>query len=81
MVWELLAYETDRRVANAVRYRAYTQSRGKAKAFESIPKIQHSDSGHGTVFVAHEHSGPREPRVYDLAAYVDAQIHKQRRQT
>lgn len=55
-----------------VRYRAYTTSAKRAAAFERIPKINFTDSGHGIVFTQHEHprGKRREPNEKMLSAYV-----------
>lgn len=70
MTWLLIAYNTDSRYRTDIRYRAYTTSEKKAEAFRHIPKIQFSDSGHGIVFAAYEHTGPKLPPVTTLAAHV-----------
>jgi hypothetical protein len=70
MVWELLAYNTDMRYRDDVRYRQYTRSKKKAERFAQIPKIQFTDSGHGIVFVAREHSGKRKPTIRQVADWV-----------
>ena len=70
MVWELLAYNTDSRYRDDIRYRDYTTNRKKAEAFNKIPKIQFTDSGHGIVFYSHIHIGSRKPKVYILSDYV-----------
>ena len=49
MVYELLAYNTE--CMQDIRYRKYTTSKKKAEAFNNIPKIQFTDSGHGIVFL------------------------------
>lgn len=70
--WLLEGFGTDRRYSDDVRYRAYTSSKRKAEAFNQIPKIQFTDSGHGVVFCATEvKPGARrlEPR-YVLDEYV-----------
>ena len=70
--WMLEAFNTDRRYRDDVRYRAYTTSSKKAVAFDRIPKIQFSDSGHGIVFAARE-LPPRTRKLenrYELADYV-----------
>lgn len=59
MTWVLEAYDTDCR---DVRHRSYTTSRKKAEAFDRIPRIQFSDSGHGIVFSATE-LAPRTKRL------------------
>ena len=59
MVYELIGYNTDSRYRDDVRHREYTMSAKKAELFRQIPKIQFTDSGHGIVFAAHEHRGPR----------------------
>lgn len=59
-VWELIGYGTDSRYDD-VRHREYTTSAKKAALFEQIPRIQFTDSGHGVVFVARPHRGPRKP--------------------
>ena len=69
MVYELVAYNTDQRYDD-VRYRRYTNSKKKAEAFEKIPKIQFTDSGHGIVFCTREHSGLRKQTCSQLADYV-----------
>lgn len=70
--WILKGFNTDSRYPDDVRYRAYTSSKRKAEAFNQIPKIQFTDSGHGVVFCATEvKPGTRrlEPR-YALDEYV-----------
>lgn len=69
MTYELLAYNTDCRYDD-IRYRSYTTSKKKAEAFENIPKIQFSDSGHGIVFVARKHNGPKAKCIDILRDYV-----------
>ena len=70
MVYELFAYNTDSRYSNDIRYREYTTSRKKAEAFNRIPKIQFTDSGHGICFGYRIHIGSRKPRIYSLNDYV-----------
>lgn len=70
-VWELIGYNTDSRYDD-VRHREYTQSEKRADAFAQIPKIQFTDSGHGIVFAAREHSGKRKPTVN--LSYVGEQL-------
>lgn len=70
MVYELVAFNTDSRYPNDVRYREYTSSKKRAESFNKIPKIQFSDSGHGIVFSAGEHKGKRKPRIHTLSSYV-----------
>ena len=73
MIYELEAYNTDRRFDD-VRWREYTASRKKADLFARIPKIQFSDSGHGIVFSSRLHTGKRKPEIRILAEYVRAQL-------
>jgi hypothetical protein len=61
MVYELIGFSTDSRDRDDVRHREYTTSEKKARLFDLIPKIQFTDSGHGIVFAAVEHSGRRLP--------------------
>jgi hypothetical protein len=70
--WELIAYNTDSRYRDDIRYREYTRSRTRAEAFERIPKIQFSDSGHELIFAARElpPRTRREPLRYQLSDYV-----------
>jgi hypothetical protein len=71
MVYELVARNTDSRYWDRdVRWREYTTSKKKAEAFRKIPKIQFSDSGHGIVFMSHEHKGPRKPVVREVWEHV-----------
>lgn len=70
MVFELIAFNTDCRYQDDVRYREYTSSRKKADKFKEIPKIQFTDSGHGIVFHTREHHGRRKPTVSVLSVYV-----------
>ena len=70
MVYELVAYNTDCRFQQDVRYRAYTSSKKKADAFDKIPKIQFTDSGHGIVFNSREHKGHRKSCINILSDYV-----------
>ena len=70
MIYELLAYNTDCRYQQDIRYREYTKSKKKADAFNEIPKIQFTDSGHGIVFSASEHKGAKKPIVRILSDYV-----------
>lgn len=60
--WLLEGYGTDSRYGGDVRYRAYTTSRKKAEAFNKIPRIQFTDSGHGIEFIAIE-LAPRTKRL------------------
>lgn len=71
MLYELEAYSTANYLD--VRYRAYTTSRKKAEAFEKIPKIQFTDSGHGIVFTALEVKKRRE-EVKTLFEYVNSSL-------
>lgn len=68
MLYELEAYSTANYLD--VRYRAYTTSKKKAEAFEKIPKIQFTDSGHGIIFTALEVKRRRE-EVRTLSEYVN----------
>jgi hypothetical protein len=70
--WLLEAYGTDSRYGDDVRFRAYTTSRKQAEAFNAIPRIQFTDSGHGIVFSAIELAPrtPRKPKRYELSGYV-----------
>jgi len=70
MTYELEAYNTDCRYQDDVRYRAYTTSKQKAEAFNKIPKIQFTDSGHGIVFCSRELRGKRKSTIYVLSNYV-----------
>ena len=70
MIYELVAYNTDCRYASDIRYRAYTSSKKKSEAFDRIPKIQFTDSGHGVVFCSYEHKGHRKPCISILSDYV-----------
>ncbi len=74
MTYELEAYNTDCRHPNDVRYRSYTSSKKKAEAFNKIPKIQFTDSGHGIVFHAREHRGHRKETRSELRDYVNKYI-------
>jgi len=74
MVYELVAYNTDCRYSQDVRYRVYTTSKKKAEAFDKIPKIQFTDSGHGIVFCTREHKGHREKTISVLRDYVKKYI-------
>lgn len=73
MLYELEAYSTAN--YSDIRYRAYTTSKKKADAFESIPKIQFTDSGHGIVFSAHLVS-KRKPTNNSLSEYVRKHLNK-----
>lgn len=61
MLWVLLGYSTDTRGEGGVRHREYTTSERKAERFARIPRLDFTDSGHGIVFVAEPHRGPRKP--------------------
>lgn len=74
MVWELIAFNTDCRYRQDVRYREYTASGRKAEAFDKIPRIQFTDSGHGIEFSASEHKGARKPLVSTLREYVQKHL-------
>ena len=74
MVYELIAYNTDCRYQEDVRFREYTSSKKKADKFDNIPKIQFSDSGHGIVFQSREHRGARKKPVSVLREYVRKHI-------
>ena len=69
-VYLLEGYNTDSRYMDDIRYRAYTTSKKKADAFNKIPKIQFTDSGHGIVFSASEYRGKQKPTRYELDRYV-----------
>ena len=69
-VWELVAYNTDSRYRQDIRYREYTTSKVRAEAFGRIPKIQFTDSGHGIVFDARPHKGHLQPAIRALSDYV-----------
>ena len=75
-LYELVAYNTDCRYDD-VRYRSYTSSKKKAEAFDKIPKIQFTDSGHGIVFCVREHSGYKKPNINTLSDYVREHISEQ----
>lgn len=70
MVYELVAYNTDCRYPQDIRYREYTISKKKAEIFEKIPKIQFTDSGHGIVFHAREMKS-REGRKQTISTLRD----------
>jgi len=74
MLYELAGYNTDCRYSQDIRYRQYTTSKKKADAFNKIPKIQFTDSGHGIVFRAREMSNfdrkYKKPPVSVLSDYV-----------
>lgn len=53
-----------------VRYREYTTSARKAKAFEAVPKIQFTDSGHGIVPVVKDHRGRKAKPISDLRQHI-----------
>ena len=76
MIWELEAYNIDSRYGSDVRYREYTSSRKRAEAFNKIPKIQFTDSGHGIFFYARPHKGRRKPRIITLSDYVREELLK-----
>ena len=76
MIYELIAYSTDHRYGDDVRYREYTSSKKKAERFGKIPKIQFTNSGHGIVFQAWEHKGRRNPEVRELAKYIQEELMK-----
>ena len=71
MVYELVAFNTDCRYQQDIRYCAYTSSKTKADKFDQIPKIQFTDSGHGIVFNSREHKGHRKPCINNLSDYVN----------
>lgn len=48
-LWKLEGYDTEMREA---RCREYTTSEARKEAWEQIPRIQFSDSGHGIVFTS-----------------------------
>lgn len=76
MIWVLEARSTDSREAG-VRYRAYTQSRGRADRFGRIPRIQFTDGGHGIIFTAEPHAGRRAPaRDNGMSPYVDRELRR-----
>lgn len=62
MVWCLEAYDTEMREA---RSRRYTTGDLTAEAWERIPRIDFTDSGHGIVFHALEHprGKKRKPEI------------------
>jgi len=74
MIYELIAYNTDSRYPDDVRYRSFTSSEKLARLFNLIPKIQFTDSGHGIVFSARPLSGKRLPRRDELFRYVNEQL-------
>lgn len=72
MLWMLEAYNTESPGLGVidVRYRSYTTSQKRADAFERIPKIQFTDSGHGIVFHAISVKSRRLPEIMTLRDYV-----------
>lgn len=76
MIWCLEAYDTEMRKA---RSRSYTSSRRTAEMFEKVPRIQFTDSGHGIVFIATQHSGRREPEMRH-SQHVDTHMARLRRE-
>ncbi len=76
MIYVLEAYNTDCRYREDIRYREYTSSKRRAEAFEKIPKIQFSDSGHGICFSATPHRGARLPARRELNSYVQEHLVK-----
>lgn len=61
-LWMLVAYNTENSLE--ARYRVYTSSPKRARAFAKIPKIQFTDSGHGIVFAAREVPQKTLPEIY-----------------
>ena len=78
MVYELIAYNTDSRYPDDIRYRRYTSSKRLANNFAKIPKIQFTDSGHGIVFLAREHHGHEYPERSEIYDYVNTKLHEMR---
>lgn len=74
MLWELTAYNTESCYSNDIRYRSYTTSERKAKAFNQIPKIQFTDSGHGIAFMAWPAKNRSKPLINHLAEYVQKSL-------
>lgn len=80
MTYELVAYNTDSRYPDDVRYREYTSSKKRADLFNKIPRIPFSDSGHGIVFSVREHTGKRKELRDELSDYVFQQMLKQKQE-
>lgn len=53
-----------------VRYREYTTSSRKAKAFKAIPRIQFTDSGHGIIPAVKDHMGRKDKLVSTVRDHV-----------
>lgn len=73
-MWELVAYNTDSRYPDDVRWREYTRNKKLAEMFRKIPKIQFSDSGHGIVFCVRECTNRSGKPVHILREYVTEQL-------
>jgi hypothetical protein len=76
MVWLLEMHSTAD--WSDVRYREYTSSKAKALAFERVPKIKFTDSGHGIVPFVREHKGRRQPTIKLLADHVNKALAEMR---
>ena len=76
MTYELVAYNTDCRYQQDIRYREYTNSKKRAEQFNKIPKIQFTDSGHGIVFHSRElkFREHRKPTISILRDYVQEHL-------
>lgn len=61
---------------NDVRYRRYTSSLRTKQAFERIPKIQFTDTGHGIIFSADQVESRRAPVVTILDKHVNAELRR-----
>lgn len=57
-----------------IRYREYTRSQRRAELFKKIPMVQLTDSGHGIVFSAREHSGSKKPAIRTLWRHVSEEL-------
>lgn len=72
----LIAYNTDARYPNDIRWREYTGSKRRADQFAKIPKLCFTDSGHGIVFMSSKHRGAKLKEIREVTDYVAKKLRR-----
>lgn len=77
-VWACIGFSTEEHGDASVRHREYTTSARKAEQWNEIERIDFTDSGHGIVFSATPHRGPRAPERRGLRDHVERELKRLR---